>query len=530
MSKITRLFVQSEPEVVEPEKRFRCVTHGKYFKKRKEMLRHARRGKPLCTLELYQFPRWSPVVEGDLPIPDDVLIVAEGRERRGEKRKHRGEKQPSNPDPEAPPPPKAPRPAAASAETEAATVMPPVAPAASAVGPLEAEPEEGPLEFTEDEFERLRREFAEPLPEVDVEYSHKVSLPAEDTLLWKLLHLKQKFSLTNPVVNAIWSTFVNPDQKHVSDQLKTLEEGLVAEIGWAQRGKVRSPIGFLRIIFSMPTIERMILTEPEQGGDVVHEFSETRAFHELTVHVKSIHASEGRLPEDMVAVSLGLFADKHEVTSKTSGQAFLLEVLNTKRSLRNVPFLRFQLAETDGSLPDFFRVLRGALPEFQALAKGVRMWVESEKRHLWVYAFLGVVMSDSQERWRFASVKAPSGNHSCTCCDASREEFAQPGPQKIRDWEKAVNLVKKERRLPTKEAKAHLEKQHLTEWALVNPMFDWPLVPKPGNFFMMLPADPLHEGIFHFKVFLFLLCSALSFPEKKKKREKKRMTPSSGPC
>eukprot|EP00727_Mastigamoeba_balamuthi_P012349 m51a1_g7737 hypothetical protein (800) ;mRNA; f:179806-198508 len=162
------------------------------------------------------------------------------------------------------------------------------------------------------------------------------------------------------------------------------------------------------------------------------------------------------------------------------------------------------VAECDTNLHDtphsLYGVLAVLLPEATSLANGIEVYCKKERKPVWVYANLDLLIADSQEWWHFASVNPPSGNSNfcCTSCLASLDDFAKACTTGKRDYKLAKEAVLEARNVAhdQKAVEAILAKHHLHACTLYNPLFTWPGM---DNLFEIITPDPLHLVLFYFK-------------------------------
>lgn len=335
--------------------------------------------------------------------------------------------------------------------------------------------------------------------------------PSPRVFAMLVLMLQHHLSLT--AVDDIWMSLVNPQEKSITRTITEFEEAVVNAGGWAnQQLRVRSIIGAIWTIFSTKTLESLLDTAPVEPASVQTAYSDSQAFADLSQRARLIHeANPERAGQEFFVVGLGFSTDKYGTTLKQSARALQLEFLNMDKVARNLQFLRFHLAELKPSKEGFNDVLRALTPELQQLAAGVQIWCERLRRPVWVYAFPDLLMGDSQERWLWAGVSAPTGKFSCPSCEASPEDFQSGQIGKLRnvgETRKAVVCARKKRAEGhPRDAIRIVNELHLNERVLDLPILDWPFLPDIHR--MVLP-DLLHQTLFYFKELVECFVETLS--------------------
>jgi len=341
--------------------------------------------------------------------------------------------------------------------------------------------------------------------------------------------LTQKHNAQASFVDEFWQTFVDSGTPRTSVALRPIEERYATLLGWANAEQsVRSIIGYIRALFSLPNIEPTLLTgsggpvEQDPEPSVVREYFESPAYRAWKKRAEAMHSLHPeRRNKKMYALSYALFTDKFGWTKSQSWRSVLVDFLNFKKSVRDLQPMRLLVAYCDGNsygTPlSLYSVLAALLPEASALYEGVEVFSANEKKPdgaigdtVWVYANLALLIADSQERWRFVSVNPPSGSadYCCPMCHASLADFARAASSESRDFVRAKESIARARELPTqKEQKEELAKEHLHLSALHNPLFRWPGV---EDLFAIAPPDALHLCLFYFKVLVKELVRSLS--------------------
>eukprot|EP00727_Mastigamoeba_balamuthi_P007006 m51a1_g2926 hypothetical protein (702) ;mRNA; r:557990-560794 len=302
----------------------------------------------------------------------------------------------------------------------------------------------------------------------------------------KLLKQKLLYGISDPAIDDFWRSWVKPDEKHVSVQLRDLAKSYGKVVGFADQ-------------------ENGDPKKPDEMPSVVCEFFESPKYIERKRVIEQRHNSDpARRGKKFFVLSYALFADKHRWIGKQSGQTLFFDLLNFKKSVRNLQPIRMLVAECDTNLHDtphsLYGVLAVLLPEATSLANGIEVYCKKERKPVWVYANLDLLIADSQEWWHFASVNPPSGNSNfcCTSCLASLDDFAKACTTGKRDYKLAKEAVLEARNVAhdQKAVEAILAKHHLHACALYNPLFTWPGM---DDLFEIITPDPLHLVLFYFK-------------------------------
>lgn len=229
--------------------------------------------------------------------------------------------------------------------------------------------------------------------------------------------------------------------------------------------------------------------ENEVRPNVIREFYETKEFERLYKEVSRKHDRLGRNGEPYL-VCFADYMDKHEVF-KGSLEAYMITILNLKRSIRNLPFMQLLVAELPGLKEDIHNVRKLLLEELLTLNNGVQIYCSREHGTRWVYAIITAQVADSQEQYKNASSKAPGGRtsrHACPCCMATRANFArlESAPRRcIETTRRSIEMAARSRNQA--EAARILDDVGVSLEALKNPMF-WLL----EDVFRSQPRDILH--------------------------------------
>lgn len=351
----------------------------------------------------------------------------------------------------------------------------------------------------------LLHERAQPPPETPL------TLPQLTTDEFNILQLRQKFAWSNLCTTETWTLLTDSGKSGGSLLLDKLEKSFADGAGWVEDGRVRSILGYIRLIFSIPELELHIETAPKTPPECVREFSETNTFRELEDECRERHATcKERAGQEFYAIALLMFTDKFGKTNKTSLRTVFVDILNMETSIRNVPWVSHFVTLCDKKLSSFYNIISALAPELRTLRDGCKVWCERTQQCVWVYGVLLVVGCDSAERGNIVSVNPPnSKSHSCcTSCHALQADLAAGRVKEPRDWKAAMEAIRAARAaLPPSKTLADIFKrlsgepadilraEHLHRTALVNPIFCLPLFWSP---FLMVPSDTLHPVLFRY--------------------------------
>lgn len=190
-----------------------------------------------------------------------------------------------------------------------------------------------------------------------LEYIGRAGYPGLN--LTGLCRTKLSGGISDAVLNSFCSIFGFPPMSpRVSHEIDVYR--YVARNEVVHGIEMNSLISWISVLLSVPLVESAIqycLADDELPRSIVHEYSETERFRELSQDATARHVKAGRGGEDFVIVALADYVDGHEVF-KGSKKAFMFTILNMKRRVRSIPFLHLLLAELSSDISDLYKVCR----------------------------------------------------------------------------------------------------------------------------------------------------------------------------